>query len=378
MFAAVCGKIDPTGNDRLLQRDKGKPLAGKSTVNRIEYASVSQGEPNRYKKILYNEQAIDYFIIDKFIQSKGSEIPETLILDIDATDDPVHGHQQGRFFHGYYDCWCYLPLYIFCGDDLLRAKLKTANLDPGNNALDDIREVVTRLRAKWPEVKIIIRGDGGFCRDHIMTWIEEQENVFYLFGLARNSRLVKKIGKELWLAQKLNKETWQPQRLFKNFIYKTRNSWTRKRRVVGKAEWTNKGSNPRFIVCNLDKETYPMKELYEDVYCERGNMENRIKEQQLFLFADRTSCHMLMANQLRLYFASVAYILMNELRKAGLERTELEQAQCSTIRLKLFKIGAVVTISVRRVLVNFSSSYAYQDIFSRVLYNIKIRYPLLN
>ena len=378
LFATICGKEDPTGNDREQNQDKGIPLAGKSTLNRIEYSSTDMGKPTRYKKVLYCEESIEDFIIDKFIKQYGKTVPRRLMLDIDATDDPIHGQQQGRFFHGYYDCYCYLPLYIFCGDDLLCVKLKTSNLDPGNEALPQIKKVVMRLKEKWPNVEIVIRGDSGFCRDHIMDWIEGQKGVFYLFGLARNKRLYKKIRKEFGKVKDIYEATYKVNRRFKEFSYRTLTSWSRRRRVIGKAEYGPKGENPRFIVTNLKREDYEAQELYEDVYCARGDMENRIKEQQLFLFADRTSCAMLAANQLRLYFASVAYIIMNELRKKGLDKTELSNAQCSTIRLKLFKIGAVVTISARRVFVNYSSSYPYQDLFYRVRENLRKAYPLLN
>jgi hypothetical protein len=378
LFATMCGKDDPEGNDREHDRDRGSPLAGKSTLNRIEYSTTDIGIPTRYKKILYNEEAIDTFFIDKFIQGYGNKVPKWLTLDIDATDDPLHGNQQGKFFHGYYDCYCYLPLYIFCGDDLLCAKLKTSNLDPGNEALPQIKEVVQRFKEKWPEVQIIIRGDSGFCRDHIMSWIEEQEGVFYLFGLARNKRLCKRIQKELVKVKDVYGKTNKTNRIFKDFTYRTLQSWSRRRRVIGKAEYGSKGENPRFIVTNLKKEHFEARELYEEEYCARGDMENRIKEQQLFLFADRTSCAMMAANQLRLYFAAVAYVIMNELRKQGLKETELSNSQCSTIRLKLFKIGAVVTISVRRVVINYSSSYPYQELFCRVKENLRKAYPLLN
>lgn len=378
LFAAVCGKLDPEGKERQVERDKGKPLAGKSTINRIEYTEANIGEPTRYKKILYEEEAIDDYFIEKFIENKQGKKPQKIILDVDATDDPLHGEQQGRFFHGYYDCYCYLPLYIFCGDDLLCAKLKTANLDPGNESIGDIRRVVYKLKTAWPETKIIIRADSGFCRNHIMEFCEENEGVFYLLGLARNNRLQKRIQRELDKAKKQYVKTNQTSKVYKDFTYRTLGSWGRRRRVIGKAEYGSKGENPRFIVTNLLKEEYGAQELYENNYCARGDMENRIKEQQLFLFADRTSCSMLAANRLRLYFASVAYMIMNELRKKGLEGTELSEAQCSTVRLKLLKIGAVITVSVRRVYVKFSSAYPYKDIFIKVLSRLKRTYHLLN
>ena len=376
LFATICNKEDPEGENRENKKDRGIPLASRSTLNRIEYTEDGLEEPTRYRKIFYNEEKVQQFFVSKFIESRGEENPEFLILDIDATDDPVHGHQQGRFFHGYYDNYCYLPLYIFCDNDLLCARLKTANLDPGNEALSDIKRVVLQLKEKWPDVKILIRGDSGFCRNQIMEWCEEQEGVFYLFGLARNTRLYKRITREMKEAKVEYNEKHKPCRKYKDFKYKTLSSWSKKRRVIGKAEYGSKGENPRFIVTNLKE--YEARQLYEELYCARGEMENRIKEQQLYLFADRTSCSMLAANRLRLYFACVAYMLMNELRKTGLAGTELETAQCSTIRLKVFKIGAIIKISVRRVYINLSSAYPYKDIFYQIIKNLSKNYPMLN
>jgi hypothetical protein len=374
LLAAACGKMEPEGNDRKSEQDKGKALAGKSTLNRLELACVLD-EPDRYKKIFYSEEAIDNYFVDKFIESY-SKPPGEIILDIDATDDPLHGQQQGRYFHGYYDCYCYLPLYIFCGDKLLSAKLNTANLDPGNEALVDITRVIRRIRSYWPLVKILVRGDSGFCREDLMAFCESEENVDYLFGISRNNRLLTRIKRELKQAEKLFHKERKPQRLFKDFCYRTKASWSRRRRVIGKAEYLAKGANPRFIVTSLPKDIFPGRQLYEATYCARGDMENRIKEQQLYLFADRTSCGKMAPNRLRLYLSSVAYIIMNELRSKALEGTPVQNAQCSTLRLKLLKIGALIKISVRRVHVSISSAYPYKDIFIRALSRIKTVYPL--
>jgi hypothetical protein len=304
-------------------------------------------------------------------------IPEEIILDLDATDDPLHGHQQGRFFQGDYDCYCYLPLCVFCGDRLLYAKLKTANLDPGNESLPDAQWLVERIRARWPEVRIVLRGDSGFCRDDLMSWCEAN-GVFYLFGIARNNRLVKRIAREL---EKVRRRYYQqkrlPQRIYKEFTYRTLDSWSRRRRVIGKAEYLGKGENPRFVATNLGREKIPAQELYEEVYCARGDMENRIKEQQLYLFADRTSSAMMRANQLRLCFSSLACVLLSELRRRALEGTQFAKAQCHTIRLKLLKIGTQVRVSVRRVNVRFASSYPYQEMFCRIFSSLKKAYPQL-
>jgi hypothetical protein len=378
LLATVCGKLDPTGENRRYQRDRGKALAGKSTLNRLETFGVGRWETLGCKKIEYCEEAIDRLLVEVFLDSFRTP-PRQIVLDVDATDDPLHGHQEGRFFHGYFDCYCYLPLYIFCDDHLLRAKLKTAKLDPGNEALPDIQQVVGWIRSRWPEVQIILRGDSGFCREEVLRWCEDNE-LFYVFGLARNSRLVKRIAKELKKARKRYYYTplpHQAQKIYKELRYRTLKSWSRTRRVVAKAEYLAKGENPRFVVSNLAREIIEAAQLYEKVYCARGDMENRIKEQQLYLFADRTSSFAMRANQLRLYFSSIAYVLMSALRRQGLQGTEFAQAQCQTIRLKLLKIGAQVRISVRRIYVSLSSAYPYQDIFSQTLTNLKRAYPQL-
>ena len=375
LFAAICGKLDPLGEDRRHEEDKGKGLAGKSTLNRLETFRVGTRENQHYKKISCDEKEVERFFVDSFLETQ-KEAPAEIILDIDATDDPLHGHQQGRFFHGYYDCYCYLPLTIFSSDHLLAAKLNTANLDPGNECLPEVKRVVEQIRESRPKVKIILRGDSGFCREDLMGWCEENR-VFYLFGMARNSRLVGRIAAELKEAEREYRKTNLAQRLFKDFTYRTLNSWSRRRRVIGKAEYLGKGENPRFVVTNLGREEIAARELYEEVYCARGEMENRIKEQQLYLFADRTSSATMRANQLRLYFSSLAYVIMNELRKIALQGTELARAQCHTIRLKLLKIGARVKVSFRRIHVSISSGYPHQNMFSQIRRNLKKAYPQL-
>jgi hypothetical protein len=374
LFATLCGKFDLTGENRKQQRDKGKALAGKSTLNRLETASIGLSNP-RYKKILYDEEAIPDYFVHKFLQSH-LEPPEQIVLDFDATDDPLHGHQQGRFFHGYYDCYCYLPLYVFCGDDLLCAKLRSSNIDPSEGTIEELQRIVELIRVKWPDVRIIVRGDSGFCREEIMRWCEAN-GVDYLFGMARNIRLRGKIAKELAKAKRSFQETHQPQRIFKDFTYRTRKSWSHSRRTIGKAEYMSKGENPRFVVTSIPKEEMSAQDVYEQMYCARGDMENRIKEQQLYLFADRTSSFTMEANQLRLWFSSVAYVIMNELRKKALQGTEFAKATCETIRLKLLKIGAHVKLSVRRVHVRLASGYPYQQIFCKILSNLKRAYPQL-
>ena len=304
-----------------------------------------------------------------FIESYQSA-PTEIVLDIDATDDPLHGHQEGRYFHGYYAEYCYLPLYIFCAEHLLCARLRTADKEPASGVLAELTRIVAQIRAAWPEVRIIIRGDSGFCRDQIMRYCEDHQ-LDYVLGLAKNSRLKKALETEMSQAHKLHQSTQKPARVFKDFGYRTKNSWSCERRVVGKAEYLAKGENPRFIVTSIKSEQIEARALYEDFYCARGEMENRIKEQQLGLFADRTSTSWMRSNQLRLYFSSFAYILVHALRRLGLEGTELAKAQCDTIRLKLFKIGAQIRVSVRKVWISFSESYPYFNLFQQVLLRLQ-------
>jgi hypothetical protein len=337
------------------------PVAGKSTLNRLE---LSRAAPTRYHKIAHDAGEIEQLFVELY-QESHREPPEEIILDLDATDDPIHGHQEGRFFHGYYDCYCYLPLYIFCGDQLLAAKLRVSNIDAAAGAREEVQRIVIQLRRTWPETRIILRADSGFCREELMAWCEEN-NVHYLFGLAKNVRLVKQIGKQLVAACAVSQKTGQPARRFKEFLWTTHKSWSRRRRVIGKAEWTQGEANPRFIVTSLTKaQGYgDGQALYEKVYCARGEMENRIKECQADLFADRTSTATLQANQLRLWMASMAYVLVESIRRLALTTTQLAQATCGTIRRKLFKIGALVTISVRRVKIACATACPYKHVFA--------------
>lgn len=336
------------------------PVAGKSTLNRLEHAP--QGAPTRYHKIGHDGAAIEKLFVDLFLEAHAGA-PDEIILDLDATDDPIHGHQEGRFFHGYYDGYCYLPLYIFCGNHLLAAKLRPANIDGAAGAKEEVARIVGQIRAKWTGTRIVLRADSGFCREEMMAWCEAND-VHFLFGLARNKRLVAEIAAELTEAEEEFQATGKPARRFKDFHWITQKSWSRRRRVVGKAEWTEGKANPRFIVTSLtatDGKGYgDGKGLYEKVYCARGEMENRIKECQLDLFADRTSTATLKANQLRLWFASMAYVLLAALRRIALTKTQFAQATCGSIRLKLLKIGALVTISVRRVKIAMASGYPWQ------------------
>lgn len=372
LLASVVGKSDPTGSDRRQEQDRGKPLAGKSTLNRLEWGTVKQ---DRYRKISLDTEAVDRFFVDVFLAAYR-KAPEEIVLDLDATDDPLHGEQEGRFFHGYYGGYCYLPLYIFCGSHLLCSRLREANVDASFGAVAELERIVARIRQSWPEVRVIVRGDSGFAREELMSWCESH-GVDFVLGLARNARLQRALGGELEQARAQFEESGKAARVFKDFVYRTKKSWSRQRRVVGKAEHLSKGANPRFIVTSLSSERWNAQELYERLYCARGEMENRIKEQQLCLFADRTSTHHLSSNQVRLWFSSVAYVLLNELRRLGLAGTDLAQARCDTIRTKLLKIGAQVKVTVRRVWVHLASSSPYAALFTQVLGHLRASGPAL-
>jgi hypothetical protein len=348
-LAALMGKLTA-------QRADCAPLAGKSTLNRLELSRA--GIVTRYHKIGHDGRAIERLFVDMFLEAHTAA-PEEIVLDLDATDDPLHGHQEGRFFHGYYDCYCYLPLYIFCGEHLLAAKLRPSNIDGAAGAVEEVARIVGLVRARWPRTRIVLRADSGFARDGLMDWCETH-NVDYVFGLARNARLAAEIAAEMAEAQEESAVTGQPARRFADFWYRTHDSWSRARRVVGKAEVTGGEPNPRFVVTTLTAAAHPARALYEDLYCARGDMENRIKECQLDLFADRTSAATMAANQLRLWLASMAYVLMHALRRIGLAGSAFARATCGTIRLAFLKLGALVRISVRRVKFAMASSYPHQ------------------
>jgi hypothetical protein len=346
------------------KRDLDEPLAGKSTLNRLELV----GRSLRYHKIAYSAEAMDRLLGDLYIESHTTP-PEQIVLDLDATDVPLYGHQPERFFHGYYDSYCYLPLYIFAGDQLLCARLRAASQNAAAGAVGEVSRIVTQVRERWPEVRIVLRADSGFCREELMGWCEAN-HVHYLFGLARNQRLSTIIGAQMQQARVLHQTTGKAARVFTGFAYITRKSWSRVRRVVAKAEYLDKGENPRFVVTSLSPDQWPDQHLYEEFYCARGEMENRIKE-QMCLFADRLSTDEMKGNQLRLYFSALAYTLIEALRRLGLKGTEWAQMQVDTIRLKLFKIGAIVRISVRRILLQLSSTYPWKDIFAHTFHALR-------
>ena len=369
LLAAAVGKTDPKGLKRARARDRGASLATSSTLNRVELSRPDDAAAHRYKRVVLREEFVDAVLLDVFVQSFAAP-PEEVVLDFDATDDPLHGKQEGRFFHGYYGHYCYLPLYVFCGDHLLVARLRPSDIDGSAGTVDELERIVPALREQWPDVRIIVRGDSGFCRESIMSWCEDH-NVDYVFGLARNSRLVKRVSKSLARAKHKHAATGRAARYFEELRYRTQKSWSRERRVVAKAEHLDKGSNPRFVVTSFTRGRIGPKKLYEDIYCARGDMENRIKEQQLFCFADRTSAQTMRANQVRLYFSSIAYSLLAALRRIGLRGTDLARAQCNTIRTKLLKIGAIVRISVRNVWVSLSRACPYAAIFRAAVANLR-------
>jgi hypothetical protein len=332
------------------------PVAGKSTLNRLE---LSRETATRYHKISHEPSAIEALFVDLFLEAHARP-PKQIVLDLDATDDPLHGHQEGRFFHGYYDCYCYLPLYVFCGRHLLAAKLRRSNIDGSAGAVEEVARIIAQIRARWPRTRILLRADSGFAREALMRWCE-MNRVDFVFGLARNARLVEEIAVELANAEEESRRTGQPARRFKDFRYATLDSWSRRRRVIGKAEWTQGEANPRFIVTSLKKAETNGRLLYEKVYCARGDMENRIKECQGDLFADRTSTATMRANQLRLWLASFAYALICAVRRVGLAHTQFAEATCGTIRLKLLKLAGLVRITARRIKFALASAHPYAN-----------------
>jgi hypothetical protein len=374
MLAVALSKDDVQGQYRRRAQDRGKALAGKSTLNRLELTAPDYDGSQRQresdkpvtKKIVVDPESIDALLVELFLEAH-EQAPDQIILDLDATDDIVYGQQEGRFYHGYYHDYCYLPLYVFCGEHLLCSRLRRSNIDASADSVEELEPVVARIRQRWPAVKILLRGDGGFCRERLMAWCE-REGMEFIFGLAQNPRLKKQIEPEMAQAEKQYEQTQASARVFTEFLYATQDTWSRQRRVIAKAEHIAKGANPRFVVTSLSQQQMAAQELYEKEYCARGECpENRIKEQQLDLFADRTSTGKMWSNQLRLYFSSITYVLLQTLRRTALAGTELEKAQCGTIRLKLLKIGAQVRVTVRKIWISLSENYPYTALFARVL-----------
>lgn len=378
MLAVALGKDDVTGEQRRRAQDRGKALAGKSTLNRLELTAPDyDGAPRQKdsnqpetKKIVVDPESIDALLVDLFLEAQ-TPVPDRITLDLDATDDTLYGNQEGRFYHGYYHDYCYLPLYVFCGEHLLCARLRMSNIDAAADSVEELEPLVARIRRRWPAVKILLRGDAGFCREKLMAWCEV-EGIDYIFGLAQNPRLKKQIEAEMAQVEQQYTQSQAPIRVFTEFLYSTKDTWNRERRVIAKVEHLDKGANPRFVVTSLAPEQMAAQELYEKEYCARGDCpENRIKEQQLDLFADRTSTGKMWSNQLRLYFSSIAYVLMQTLRRIALTGTELATAQCGTIRLKLLKIGAHVRVTVRKIWISLSGSYPHAALLARVLATIE-------
>jgi DDE family transposase len=362
-------RTDPVFGILAGREELDEPLAGKSTLNRME---LGAGAKDRYKKITFWKDALDELLVKVFIESHDNA-PAEIILDVDTTDLPLHGKQEGRFFHGYYDNYCYLPLYIFCGEHVLCARLREANHDAAFGSLQEIQRIVAQIREAWPATKIILRGDSGFCRDQLMSWCENN-SVDFVFGLARNQRLRKIIGAQMHAATQQWNQTGKSARVFSEFSYQTKKTkkggWDRERRVVAKAEHIDGKENPRFVVTSLAGEAWAAQALYEELYCARGDMENRIKE-QFSLFADRVSAETMRANQMRLYLSTMTYILVSGLRRLGLKGTELAEAQVSTIRTKLLKIGAQIRVTVRKVWISMASSYPWQKLYQQVWANLR-------
>lgn len=362
LFAIACGYEDLNDHQHLRDDPLWQAVAdhpGPDTAPQLASPPTLCRLENRITRATLVRIAA--VLVEQFVASFDTP-PEHLTLDFDATDDPVHGHQENRFFHGYYDGYCFLPLYVFCGSRLLVAYLRPADRDPARHTAAILKLLTKRLREAWPDVQITLRGDSGFCRWRLMRWCDHND-VRYILGLARNRVLERHATPSLEAVARKHHADGQAHRLFETLHYAAQ-TWDRPRRVIIKAEHlVGDKSNPRFVVTNLPGDP---RELYEDVYCQRGDMENRIKEQQLQLFADRTSCHRFVANQFRVVLAAAAYVLVEHIRRTALVGTELERAAVGTIRLKLFKIGALVVRSVRRILVRVASGYAWPELFRQV------------
>ena len=372
LLALALGRRDLTGEQRSRARDQGHPLAGSSTLNRLELGQPGQAVEDRYKRIVADPPQLDHLLVELFLDQHATA-PHQIVLDVDATDDPLHGQQEGRYFHGYYDCYCYLPLYVTCGRHVLSGKLRRASVDPAAGVEQELERIVGQIRQRWPDVAVIVRGDAGFSRESVMAWCEGQQRVDYVFGLAQNKRL-KAAVQQQERSRRRGLASGQKSRRFRDFRYSTVRSWSRRRRVVGKAEWLPgeaRNNNVRFVVTSLDRQQWGTRELYEELYCARGEMENRIKEQQLDLFADRTSTATMRANQLRLHWALFAAALLELVRSWALAGTELAQAQFGTIRTRLLKVAATVRVSARQVRVSLSSLFPRQVLFAHVLARLR-------
>ena len=351
VLAMLVGKKDIAG------RGNGGPLASSASLGRLERSRPAEAPVDRYRRIAADLQAMDDLLLQLFLEAHD-RAPAEIVLDLDATDDPVHGRkQEGRFYHGYYRGYCYLPLYVYCGQHLLLCRLGTSNRDPGADAPEQVNHLVEGIRKAWPGTRIILRGDSGFCRNRTMDWCERGDvAVDYVFGLARNARLVRILEPEMAIARIDHLQTGEPARRYRDFGYRTLKSWSRTRRVVGKAEYLARGANPRYVVTSLDRRRVPAAGLYEQKYCPRGEMENRIKEMQMALFSDRTSSQTMRANQLRIYFSGFAYVLLSGIRRLAPEGADASRMRCDTLRLKLLKIAAQLRVTSRRIWITLPKS----------------------
>lgn len=368
LMATAISKPDPEGTKRG-SKDRGQGMASPSTLGRVERTPEHADRGSRYAKVVADFDKLREFFVQRFIE-RFHRAPPRLILDLDPSDVPLHGEQQQRFFHGYYREHCYLPMYLFCGQFPLAVVLRPSNIDGSLGAVELLAPVIDQIRAAFPEVHLIVRADSGFCRDELMSWCESQ-SVDYVFGMARNPRLERAIATQLEQARRQYLRTGQPARVFRHFFYRTLSSWSGKRRVIGKAEYLPKGANPRFVVTSLSAAQFEKRYLYEEMYCARGEMENRIKEQQLDLFGNRASCHKFRGNHVRLWLSMAAHWLVVCLRQDALQGTELATAQAGTLRTKLLKIGALVTVSVRRVYVRLSSAFPLKQLFVSALARLR-------
>jgi len=373
LLATAIGKKDPQGKNRRSSKHRGVAAASASTLSRIDRTAAEANSQSRYEKVVCDFDKLSSCFVQTFIKSH-QRAPERLILDVDPTDIQLHGNQERRFYHGYYGHYCYLPMYLFCGDYPLSVKLRPSNIDGSLGVVEFLQPVVKQIREAFPAVHLIIRADSGFCREELMTWCE-QNGIDYLLGMVKNVRLQDALSKPMERARRQYLRTGQTARYFAEFRYQTHKSWTRARRVVGKAEHMDKGANPRFVVTSLLARQYEKRYLYEQLYCARGEMENRIKE-QLDLFADRASCHCFRANEIRLWWSMAAHLLVVVIRRYALSNTHLEKAQAPTLRTRLFKVGAVLSVSVRRVYVRLSSAFPLQQLFAQVLQRLRLPQPV--
>ncbi len=364
VLALAVGRDDITGADRPGERDRGHPLAGSSTLNRLEPGTPEAAGTDRYRRIVADGAAIERLMVDLFLDARDAP-PEEIVLDVDPTDDPLHGGQEGRFFHGYHGHHRYLPLYVTCGDHVLLARPRPSNIDASEGSVEALAEIVERIRSRWPETAIVVRGDSGFRREAPMAWCGTN-GVDFVLGPARNRRLEERVTEPLERSRRRAIAPGKPSRRFRDFRYRTRSSWSRTRRVAGKAEWLpGPGrANPRFVVTGLSKDRFTARDLYGKPYCARGDMENRIKERRLELFADRTSTATMRANQLRLYLSAFAGAPLRTIRAIGLAGTDMARARCGTIRPRLLKVACRVTVSVRRIRLSLSSVFPLQDLFA--------------